>query len=188
MVVSVKGQSCGVIGTDAGEFEANRAHGFYLNTQDPAPCDGTINEVQYCYYRTNQSEATAFRFSAALFRETSPGLYSAVSTVFRARRNDNNHGSQSFTCVVISFNSPVEVQAGDMIGACIYEPPSLSTVQLDVVGQNASADRYLMRTSNSGCSNIAVPSSVMNSSLTKLESLELHIHANISEYKDFIIS
>ena len=187
MVVSVQGQYCGGIGTDAGEFEPYRAHGFYLNIQDPAPCNGTIDEFQYCYYRTNQSGVTAYRFSAAFFRETSPGLYSAVSIVFRARRNENNLGSQSFSCVITSFSSPVEVRAGDVIGACIFEPPSLTTVQLDVVGQNASADRYLMRTTNSGCSNTEVPSSVMDSSLTKMESLELHIHANISECKDIHI-
>ena len=72
-----------------------------------------------------------------------------------------------------------------MIGACIYDPPNESgflgsRVQLDVVGQEAGSDRFLMSaTDNSGCSNSAVPNSV--SGLSRADSFVMHIYASIGK-------
>ena len=93
-----------------------------------------------------------------------------------------NRGSH--ICFNFQPSQAIEVQAGDVIGACIYTPTDeLGGVthreQLDVVGQNAGADRFLMVTSNSGCGDSSVPSPV--SSLTRINSLVLQIYADISK-------
>ena len=68
-----------------------------------------------------------------------------------------------------------------MIGACIYDPPNLDSVsrrETYVVGDEASNDRYLMRTSdNSGCGDFTVPNTV--SSLSRRDRRVLHISANL---------
>ena len=182
MVASCQGQSCGVVGSDAGGSAANRDRNFYLNTQDPAPCDGTINEVQYCYYKTNNKIATGgFSFTTAFYREMSPGTYTAISNSYTTVTGYFDHGLQSFRCVTAPI-PPLQIQAGDVIGVCIYHPPlGLFGIraQLDVVGRNAGSGQYLQRASNSGCGDSAVPNTV--SSLTREDSLVLHISARISK-------
>ena len=186
VVVSCQGQFCGVVGSDVGESVANRDRNFYLNTQDQATCDGTIDELQYCYYKTEKHNALAFggfSFTAALYREMRQGTYTAISDAYTNGISYSDHGLQSFRCVSVSI-PPLQIQAGDVIGVCIYNPPKSGLLgfraQLDVVGQNAGADRYLLTSGNSGCGDSAVPNSV--SSLTRENSLVLHIFASISKY------
>ena len=179
-MLTIHGQSC-LVGTDTTEFEANRAHGFYLNTQDPAQCDGTITEFQYCYYRTNLGFQSSYEFTFAVFRETSSGTYTSVSNAFTTGRtafNANLPSGTDFACASYSPSAAVDIQTGDMIGACIYDPPG-GRVQLDVVGRNAGSVQYIMSTGNSGCGNSAVPNTV--TSLTRMDSSVVHIHADISK-------
>ena len=184
VVVSCQGQSCGLVGSDTGRSVANRDRNFYLNTQDPAPCDGMIDGVQYCYYHTsilNIKAIGGFSFTAALYREMGQGTYTAISDAYTTGTSSLDHGTQSFRCVTVSI-PPLQIQAGDVIGVCIYNPPlGLLGIraQLDVVGRNAGANRFLLRTSNSGCGDSAVPNTV--SSLTRENSLVLHISASISK-------
>ena len=185
-MLTIHGQSC-LVGTDTTEFEANRAHGFYLNTQDPAQCDGTITEFQYCYYRSNLGLQSSYDFTFAVFRETSSGTYTSVSNAFTTGRtviNANLPSGTDFACASYSPSTVVDIQAGDVIGACIYDPPDVSgingcRVQLDVVGRNAGSDQYIMSTGNSGCGNSAVPNTV--TFLTRMDSSVVHIHADISK-------
>ena len=188
MVVSVKGQVCGVIGTDSGEFDIDTAHGFYLNTQDPSPCNGTVNEFQYCYYRSSSFALGGYDFTFAVFRETSPGSYSAVSEAYTTGRTLTNHnlGSGDFACARFEVMNQIQVQAGDVMGACVYDPPNTGglsgvRVELNVVGGNAGNDRYLMMTENAGCGDFNVPSPVTVSGLTRIDSHVLHISASISK-------
>ena len=176
MVVNVQGQSCGVIGTDAGGVEAYSQPNFYLNTQDPAPCSGTIDEFQYCYYDTQIARSYGFTF--AVFRETSMGEYTKVSEAYTAVRGFNLH--DSFACLSFPVMNQIQIQAGDMIGACVYNSPGILRLETYVVGEGVDPERFLMVASNSGCGDSTVPSPV--SSLSKVESLVLHISATISEY------
>ena len=177
VVISVQGQTCGVFGTDSGEFDADETHGFYLNTQDPAPCDGTVDKFQYCHYQ-HSTFRFSYAFTFAVYRETSPGLYSAVSEAFTAEREPNLFSD--FACLRFSVNNQIQIQADDMIGACIYNPPGL-TRETFVVGEDAGADRYLMTTSTSQCGDATVPSHVMTSSLSRVNSHVLHIYAYIGK-------
>ncbi len=179
-------QTCGDIGTVAEEFRESREQKFFLNTQNPAPCDGNVTEFQYCYYLTDQlSEGHLFTF--AVYRETSQGsnVYIPVSDAFTTGTSIFNHGSASFACRTYNPQQTIQIQAGDIIGACIYNPPNEgglvgTRIQLDVVGQNAGNDSFLMSTDdNTECGNSAVPSSVSN--LNRADGFVLHVNANIGE-------
>ena len=181
MVVSVQGQTCGVIGTDHEneDFDADRTHGFYLNTQDPAPCDGTVDKFKYCYFRHNSLGAIftdSFAFKFAVYRETSLGSYSPVSETFIAVRESNI--ADAFDCLIYPVSNQIQIQAGDVIGACIYDPPG-GRRETFVVGQHAGADRYLMTTSTPECDDSTLPDHV--SSLASVNSQVLLISADISE-------
>lgn len=179
-------QTCGDIGNVAQEFTESRERNFFLNIQDPAACDGTVTEFQYCYYRTDQL-SVGHLFTFAVYRETSEGsnTYTPVSDAFNTGTGFFSHGSDSFTCLTYNPGLAIVIQAGDMIGACVYDPPNEggllgSRVQLDVVGQDAGVDRFLMKAvDNTGCGNTAVPDSV--NGLTRADALVLHIKAIIGE-------
>ena len=177
-VAYVHGQTCGIIGNNVEQsFDRETDRNFFLNTQDPAQCNGTINEFQYCYYRHFFS-AASYAFTFAVYRESNPGSYSAVSEAFTAERDPN---SAEFACLNFSVSDQIQIQVGDMIGACIYDPPDSGSSrrrETYVVGEDASNDRYLMRTSNSGCDDFTVPNTV--SSLSRRDGRVLHISANIT--------
>ena len=179
-VASVYGQTCGIIGNNVEQsFVRDSDRRFFLNTQDPAQCNGTVNGFQYCYY-SHSSIAVSYAFTFAVYRETSPGSYSNVSEAFTAERSPNF--AVEFTCLNFSLSNQIPIQSGDMIGACIYDPPNLDSVsrrETYVVGEDASNDRYLMRTSNSGCGDFTVPNTVMISSLSRRDTRVLHISTNI---------
>ena len=125
-----------------------------------------------------------------MYRETSPGSgsYRAVSEAFTTGR-DLNFGLV-FNCSTYSAPSQIDIRAGDVIGACIYDPPNLGGLdgvraQADVVGESSSATRFLMKTGNAGCGDSAVPDPV--TSLTREDSLVLHIHANICKLHTSIL-
>ena len=179
VVASVQGQTCGIIGNNVEQsFDRDSELRFFLNTQDPAQCNGTVNGFQYCYYR-HFSTAVSYAFTFAVYRETSPGSYSAVSEAFTAERDSNP--AAVFACLTFPLSNQIQIQSGDMIGACIYNPPDLndsSRRETYVVGDEASNDSYLMRTSNSGCGDFTVPITV--SSLSRRDRHVLHISANIT--------
>ena len=68
-------------------------------------------------------------FTFAIYRENSlvNGTYDVVSSVFIAERTSSDVttdlGSGNFTCVNLTVNDPVPVNAGDVLGACISDPP-----------------------------------------------------------------
>ena len=182
VISAVHGQPCGTIGASSEEeLTASRNHGLYLNTQDPAPCNGTVDRFRYCFYNTLQS-ASLYQFTFAVFRETS-NSYRAVSKAFTTGRTLSDRGSQTFSCITYEVK-PIEIQAGDIVGACIFDPPDengRNVIQLDVVGDSDDEDNFLMSTGNSGCDNSAIPSTVSKNSLNMRESIVLHIHADISK-------
>lgn len=181
LAVEVQAQTCGTIGTDAHEYIERRAQHFYLNIQDPTQCDGTINQIDYCYYLTDQF-SVRHRFTFAVYRESYPGneSYTAVSSAFTTGTNMGNHGRNSFSCRTYSLEQTVQIQTGDIIGVCIYDPPDHQlSVQLDVVGDNAGSDRYVLEGDNTGCGNSAAPMTV--SSLVRQESRVIHVYASVGK-------
>ena len=189
---TIHGQSCRV-GTDATEFVVNREHSFYLNTQDPAQCDGTITEFNFCYYRPTQF-AASYDFTFAVFRRSS-SEYISVSEAFTTGitvANSNLGRFGTFGCITFLVND-IPVQADDVIGVCIYDPPDnaepvdifgtdyTNRVQFDAVGQNTGSEHFLMSTGNSGCGDMSVPNPVTVSSLNRANERVLHMYADISK-------
>lgn len=188
LITLVGGQESCSIGTDTGEQTASRQQNFYLNTQNPSPCDGTISSFTYCNYHPN---TFAFTFIAtfAVYRPMGDGSYQAVSDAFTVGGSGNalNLGDFSFNTFRFPNNfgcgqkeaNNTAVEAGDILGACIYDSDTSGTAQLDIIGSSQTAGNHLMTTNNDGCGDNSVPSSV--SGLTQTDSLVLHVHADIGE-------
>ena len=87
----------------------------------------------------------------------------------------------NFGCTTLTPVDPVTVQAGDVIGACVFDPPDDNTLQNDIVGEIDDSNRYLMTTGTIGCGDAAVPSTV--NSLNRRDSRVLHIHADIGKLR-----
>ena len=180
----VHGQdTCGVIGTNEEERTVRRDHNFYLNTQNPAPCNGNITSFQFCNYRgTQREDFYESTFAIYRLRASEPDSYDAIVPALRARRaigTGLGPGGifSSFGCTNLTLEDPVTVQAGDVIGACVFDPPDDDTLQNDVVGEIDDSNRYLMTSGTNGCGDAAVPSIV--NSLEQRDSRVLHIHAEI---------
>ena len=100
-----------------------------------------------CYYGPNSLNSDASYWATyALYRETSTGQYERVSSAVRtngfvARRNDPEDGDiqqGGFVCYNDSTgDQPVTIQAGDIIGVCIFDPQDR-----DVDSDFASFDRF----------------------------------------------
>ena len=71
------------------------------------------------------------------------------------------------------------MEAGDVLGACVFNPPSDDRKQLDTVGEYTSDLSMLMSTDKTGCGCDAVPSSTPSSSLVNSFDRVLHLYANI---------
>ena len=181
--------TCSATGGDIGDrnymSERNRSRGeqsFYLYIIRPANCSGIINYFSYCYYRPEVA-AQSYVFTFAIYRQsTVNGTYDNVSSAFIAERSSSDVttdlGSGNFACVNLTVNDPVPVNAGDMLGACISDPPG-NVQQLDIVGiRRDGANVRLLRAEASGCSADSVPSSVMPQAEMTQRNL-LHLYANI---------
>ena len=184
---------CRPIGTsNETAFTAARDLRFYLNTDYPAPCSGTITRWRYCYYRPNTNDSNRFQVTWAVYRRMGSGNdthYVAVPSSVRAvTRRDNQipqSSNDNLWCLNrnVTPNVTVAIVAGDVVGACIYDPgDSLSRGivrrQLDIVGQ--ANGHSLMQINNvRGCSFNSVPSNISSSLLSKVNSRILHLYANI---------
>ena len=76
--------------------------------------------------------------------------------------------------------SPLMVQAGDVIGACVFDPEDSDNFgrrQLDIVGEIDGES--LMGMSSSGCTTDALPLNIPVSQLSAISSRRLHLYANI---------
>ena len=184
-------ESCGTIGTNNEiEFSAIRDLRFYLNTANPAPCDGTITRWRYCYYGPSFLFSTSYRVTFAVYRNVSSNSvsgyhYQQVSSTFTADRValTSNPISSGFNChdELDIGNEAVQVQRGDLVGACIFDPDNFlifAHSQLDVVGE-ASGYSLLEMEDVSECDFGAIPSQISASDLRERTSRILHLYADI---------
>ena len=177
---------------------------FYLNTANPAPCSGTVSKWRVCYYGPpDETILTSYWATYAVYRRNSAGdTYNRVSDTFSAVRASvslllaygifNNVDGlvrvNNFTCYDDSIDTPLTVQAGDVIGACVFDPEDVTLIfnrvtrlQLNVVGRSDSANSHLMELDEAaaGCTEDTLPQSVSTDSLTLTNSRALHIYATI---------
>ena len=183
--VEVGSQQCpGPIGTNRQTaFTVDRTHMFYLNTAAPAPCSGTVTRFRYCYYKPPSDDiVNNHRATLAVYRkenfENGSFYYERVSnmdTISRSRSNVNNNGN--FECC--NRNNPdFDIEAGDVIGVCIFDPDGNNRRQLDLVGQTNGSS--LLGRSADGCSRTTIPSSISSNQLSVISQRILHIYAVIT--------
>jgi hypothetical protein len=180
---------------------------FYLNTANPALCSGHITNWRVCYYGPN-STSNSFAFARSywatysIYRKVGTGIderYIRVSEIFKAVRGSRfarfREGNvldgpirSGFGCYTDSLDtaeaSSVTVQAGDVIGACVFNPVNnrfLNRRQLDVVGETRSrhsGNSLLALPVTDECSMDTLPSNIPSSQLSVINSKRLHIYAN----------
>ena len=193
--------TCGSIGnSNENTLSAERGRMFYLNTANPAPCTGNVTSWRVCYYGPNQDLDEEDRFSYwatyAVYRKMGSGadehyeqvsqLFSAVTATNNLARRDSTDTvdavirQQGFTCYDDSITAPLTVQAGDIVGACVFNPTDenfFTRRQLDVVGRVNGES--LLRMGSGGCSITTLPMEIRASQLSTVNSRRLHIYANI---------
>ena len=193
--------TCGSIGnSNENTLSAERGRMFYLNTANPAPCTGNVTSWRVCYYGPDQDpdddEFLSYWATYAVYRKIDSGAdehYEQVSQLFSAVTATNNLAridgtgtvdavirQQGFTCYDDSITATLTVQAGDIVGACVFNPTDggfFTRDQLNVVGRVGGES--LLRMGSGGCSTTALPMEIKASQLSTVNSRRLHIYANI---------
>ena len=179
---------CSPIGTNIEtEFTAVREHKLYLNTQYPAPCGGTIEIMNHCYYRPGSVRSNErYRVTWAVYRKIGSGddiSYVMVNSSLRrvGRRGDRSpldSNDGDFWCRAIDVTD-FRIEAGDIVGACIYVPSQNNREQLDIVGQ-ANGYSLMQMSSENQCDDNVMPSTILHSQLETVASRILHLYAIIT--------
>lgn len=187
------------LGTDGErDFTAVRDHSFYLNTAHPALCSGTVTSWRYCYYVPSVINETidVYRTSFAVYRrmlDSGSGSYTyeRISTVFSiiVREESLSHNS-SFMCDILDVKD-FTIEAGDIVGACVFDPIDSETrfrKQLDIVG-GVSGYSLLQMNDVSACAVglNKLPSNISNSILSVIDSRVLHLYADIESKSLYIL-
>ena len=187
--------TCGSIGNNTEDQLSVRGdERFYLNIANPAPCTGNITSWRVCYYGPNNpNDVHSYWATYAVYRRMGSGEdehYERVSEMFSAVRAqcDVNVGDildgvirggfNCYTDFIDVGDSPLIVQAGDIIGACVFNPPGGERRQLDIVGGMDGLGESLFE-DDLTCTVNEIPLSVQHSDLTRCDNRRLHIYANI---------
>ncbi len=180
----VSGQQCGTVGrvgntrTDPRNRDRNE---FYIDRGNRAGCAGMITSISYCYYRPPGDVQTANEYltTVAVYRpastDTNENMFTNVSSPITIQKSATELGTElnaaadtNFACSVFNLPQPVPMATGDVLGACVFDPPDdttsgVTTFRLDIVSR-ASMSENLVRTDTqpdipAGCSASTVPSS-----------------------------
>jgi hypothetical protein len=120
-------------------------------------------------------------------------MFRAMRTISRFTNDpivDGEIVQGGFNCYTDSIdvgNSPLTIQAGDILGACVFDPEddqnrfsgrvTVARLPLDVVGEVNGES--LLQMGTAGCSRTNISSDISTSQLSTVNSRRLHIYANI---------
>ena len=193
---------CGTLGNNIERsFTVASNRKLYLDIGNPAPCAGTITNWRVCYYGpSNRTNLTSYWSTYAVYRRASSNdSYERVSDTFSAVQAsgiellaydfrgivDGVVQLNGFTCYDDEVDSPLTVQAGDVIGACIFDPDdtalagfTITRHQLNIVGRGRGNNNQLMQTMTAQCTRDSLLLSIPTSELESRPRV-LHIHATI---------
>lgn len=200
-VCRVSGQTCTIGNSDGREPGVNARNDqmFYLDVNNTATCTGTITNWTVCYYGRLDPGVFSYWATYAVYRRVGPGedvSYERVSDMFRAVRTTtgildgadglNQIGFNCYTDFIDADDSPLTIRAGDIIGACVFDPGNGGGIirnQLNIVGQ-VSGESLLLTDSSDACTRNAIPSTIQqNSDLQYHNNRRLHVYANIEPGK-----
>ncbi len=203
----VCGQQCGTVGrvgettTDDRNRERNE---FYIDRGNRAECAGMITSISYCFHQP-QTEADEYIATVAVYTPASSDpdeeIFNVSSPSFTILKSSTELlaelNTTNFVCSKLSLPQPVSVAVGDVLGACLFDPPDSGDVtryRLDLVSRAAGGTEDVVRTNTdsnipNGCTVTEVPSSFdRRVSSTKTSSdRSLHLWANIILGESFII-
>ena len=172
---------CSPIGTNNQTGStAVRDHRLYLNTASPAPCSGTIKRWRFCFHRpVTQVGSDRYRVTWAVYRRVGSGNSTHYEIVRSSQRTTtrNDPSSGNFWCR--NENPPdFNIEAGDIVGACIYEPRERNREQMDIVSEADGYSLMEMMVTNQ-CGKNLIPSTILSSQLSRVNSRILHLYAMI---------
>ncbi len=176
----------------------NRAENeFYIDRGNCAECAGMITSISYCFHRLSVGISLPHELLAtvAVYTPASSDpneeMFMVSSTPIVISKSANDYtidlGSADFTCSELSLTQPVSVAVGDVLGACLFDPPDSDGVaryRLDLVSRASGEDLRRTDTHSSnpaGCSATSVPSSLSGSNSRDSTSRSLHLWAKIGE-------
>ena len=189
--------NCGSIGqNDETRATVETDKMFYLNTENPAPCAGNITSWRVCYYGPNDNLGflqRSYWATYAVYRIMGSGeneRYERISEMYSAVRStagltfadivDGVIQQSGFNCYNDTLDTPLTIQDGDIVGACIFMPPGgfgFSRRQLNIVGDVDG--ETLLGMDDSGCTINRIPSNISTSRPSSHTSRRLHLYANI---------
>ena len=111
----------------------------------------------------------------------------AVATQdFRATLDDIvGQGFNCYTDIIDVGATPLAIQIGDVIGACVFNPIGVSFHQLNVVGRMNGESLLEADLPPSSCNINSIPSTVSEDDLDNRNDRRLHIYANIQPGKKY---
>ena len=160
---------------------AVRTPSIYLNTEYPAPCNGTVERWRLCFYRpATHDEGDRYRLTLAVYRRMGT-RYEIVGSSLRTITRNFLAQSSNFSCRYINLNAAdqFDIQAGDIVGACVYEPSQDARERMDIVSE---ANGYTLMQNNVRlpCGYNSTPSTIPSNQLSTVDSRLLHLSAIIA--------
>ena len=155
----------------------------YLNTDYPAPCSGTVSRWRYCFYRpVTHGAEDKYRLTLAVYRRMVT-QYKIVESSQCTFTVDFPTQSNGFTCqyldLSMSRNGQFDIEAGDIVGACIFNPSQGDRERMDIVSE-ANGYSLMRLPSNTFCGYNSIPRTISSSQLLIVNSRLLHLSATIT--------
>ena len=173
----------GAIGSDYDrEYDAEVRVGgrLYLNTDNPAQCNGSITQLEYCYYPPDNPQRI-YSVDIAIYREQFNRRQQRVYQlqIYIPISLSGFLLNDEFSCATLNIPSTIAIyiQEGDIIGACL---PGINS--LDVVNDTSISTEENLNASlsyiESNC--LASPQIIDNLDTRIQESRILHVFARIT--------
>ena len=163
----------------------------YLNVDYPARCSGTVERWEFCFYRpATHQEDDSYRLTFAVYRGTGSGSntqYEIVGSSLRTITSQFGEESSNFLCQFLNLTNASDnwlqfnIEAGDIIGACIFDPTNPSIEPMDAISA-ASGYSLMQDTQSVGtpCGFRQMPSTIPRSRLLTVNSRLLHLSAIVA--------
>ena len=161
----------------------------YLNVDYPARCSGTVERWEFCFYRpATHKQNDSYRLTFAVYRGNGSGnntRYEIVGSSLHTITRRFGVESSNFSCQFLDRNvgnlRQFNIEAGDIIGACIFDPTNPSIEPMDAISA-ASGYSLMQDTQSVGtpCGFRQMPSTIPRSRLLTVNSRLLHLSAIVA--------
>lgn len=160
--------------------------GFYINTARPAPSNGTITTLNYCYYGRRDNSKDLYQSLIALYRPAIRSSYERVSdTIIVSKLPPTSTVPQTdvlmrgFNCDYYELQGSLQVLEGDVLGACIFDTSRIG--QLDLISFTREGYTFLRDGANNvDCDRGVLPLEIGGDTLERtIRRGILHVSAGI---------